>query len=172
MKLTHKQNQGGTNMSFTTRMTEQFIQNMYQKTTGATKYTKNKSKTVGAQPKAVEEAVTYEKSASQVGKATYTKPVAVSQKNDKKEELQAKLNQTYESLSSEAKSYLETLKEKYGDHFVLVIVSCANIILTSRFGRAMHAPTCMAVVFAPIKPVHLIKTMGLLQAHLNLQQPP
>ena len=115
MKLTHKQNQGGTNMSFTTRMTEQFIQNMYQKTTGATKYTKNKSKTVGAQPKAVEEAVTYEKSASQVEKATYTKPVAVSQKNDKKEELQAKLNQTYESLSSEAKSYLETLKEKYGD---------------------------------------------------------
>ena len=113
-------------MSFTTKMTEQFIQNMYQKTTNAIKYTKNKtaSKT-GAQQKVAEEAATYEKSASQTGKATYTKPVAVGQKNDKKDELQAKLDKTYESLSAEAKSYLETLKEKYGD-IQFFVADCAT----------------------------------------------
>ena len=126
MKLKHKRNQGGISMSFTTKMTEQFIQNMYQKTTNVTKYTKNKaaSKT-GAQQKVVEEAATYEKSASQTGKATYTKPVAVGQKNDKKDELQAKLDKTYESLSTEAKTYLETLKEKYGD-IQFFVADCAT----------------------------------------------
>ncbi len=115
-------------MSFTTKMTEQFIQTMYQKTTGTTKYAQNKTankKADNVQQKSVEEAATYEGSVNQTGKATYSKPVAVGQKNDKKDELQAKLDKTYESLSAEAKSYLETLKEKYGDiHFF--VADCAT----------------------------------------------
>lgn len=115
-------------MSFTTKMTEQFIQTMYQKTTGTTKYTQNKTankKAENAQSKNLEEAATYESSVNQTGQATYSKPVAVGQKNDKKDELQAKLDKTYESLSAEAKSYLETLKEKYGD-IQFFVADCAT----------------------------------------------
>ena len=115
-------------MSFTTKITEQFIQTMYQKTTGTTKYAQNKTanKQAGnAQQKNAEEAATYEGSVNQAGKAIYSKPVAVGQKNDKKDDLQAKLDKTYESLSAEAKSYLETLREQYGDiHFF--VADCAT----------------------------------------------
>ena len=42
-----------------------------------------------------------------------------------RDELQAKLDKTYDSLSAEAKSYLETLKEKYGDiHFF--VADCSS----------------------------------------------
>ena len=115
-------------MSFTTKMTEQFIQTMYQKTTGATKYGQNKTankKADNAQQKRAEEAATYEGSVNQTGKATYSKPVSVGQKNDKKDDLQAKLDKTYEALSDEAKSYLETLKEKYGD-ISFFVADCAT----------------------------------------------
>ena len=115
-------------MSFTTRMTEQFIQTMYQKTTSATKNTQNKATNKKAdvmQQQKAEEAAVYESSANQAGKATYSKPVAIHQKNDKKDDLQAKLDKTYESLSKEAKNYLATLKEKYGDiHFF--VADCSS----------------------------------------------
>ncbi len=114
-------------MSFTTKMTEQFIQTMYQKTTGTTKYAQNKamSKKADTTQNKGEEAAVYEGSASQAGKATYSKPVAINQKNDKKDDLQAKLDKTYESLSDEAKDYLATLKEKYGDiHFF--VADCSS----------------------------------------------
>ncbi len=115
-------------MSFTTRMTEQFIQTMYQKTTNTTKSAQSKTankKADAMQQQKAEEAAVYEGSANQVGRATYSKPVAINQKNDKKDDLQAKLDKTYESLSKEAKDYLATLKEKYGDiHFF--VADCSS----------------------------------------------
>ena len=115
-------------MSFTTKMTEQFIQTMYQKTTSKTNYTQSKAanKKADTMPQQKgEEAAVYEGSANQAGKATYSKPVAVNHKSDKKDELQAKLDKTYESLSDEAKDYLAALKEKYGDiHFF--VADCSS----------------------------------------------
>jgi len=104
-------------MNFTTKMTEQFVQTMYQKTTETT-YTKN-GKVQGnrnntSDPKR-EDAAVYEGSVPQQTKATYTKPMAVTQKKEKEDDLQAKLDKTYEALSDEAKDYLASLKEKFGD---------------------------------------------------------
>ena len=102
----------------TTAMTEQYIQTMYQKTKTETTYTKNgklqDAKKTDAGKKE-DQAATYERAASQPAKATYTKPVAVNQKKGKEDDLQAKLDKTYEALSDEAKDYLATLKEKFGD---------------------------------------------------------
>jgi len=105
-------------MRFTaTKMAEQYVQNMYNKPAKETTNTKNDklkdNKNVPA-PKD-EDAATYEGSVKEQPKATYTKPVAVTKKEEKKDDLQAKLDKTYEALSDEAKDYLATLKEKFGD---------------------------------------------------------
>lgn len=117
-------------MKFTaTTMTEQYVQSMYQKTTTETTYTKNgkavNNKNASSAQKQ-EEAAVYEGSVSQPAKATYTKPMAVNQKKDKEEDdLQAKLDKTYEALSDEAKDYLATLKEKFGD-IDFFVADCAT----------------------------------------------
>lgn len=102
----------------TTKVTEQFVQTMYQKTTTETTYTKD-GRTHGkkdAPKRENEDAAVYEGSVRQEGKATYSKPMGVTnKKEDKKNDLQTKLDKTYEALSKEAKDYLATLKEKYGD---------------------------------------------------------
>ncbi len=114
-------------MNFTTKMTEQFVQTMYQKTTTETTYTKNGKAQNGkaADQKKDEDAAVYEGSVKQPEKATYSKPVAVGQKKDKKDDLQAKLDKTYEALSDEAKDYLATLKEKFGD-IDFFVADCAT----------------------------------------------
>ena len=102
----------------TTKMAEQYVQNMYNKPAKETTYTKNdKAQANKNVPNQKEDnAATYEGSVTQQPKATYTKPMAVTQKKeDKKDDLQAKLDKTYEALSDEAKDYLATLKEKFGD---------------------------------------------------------
>ena len=96
-------------MNFTTtKMTEQFVQTMYQKTTTETTYTKNgkvpSNKTANPDKKE-DNAAVYEGSVNQPAKTTYTKPVAVNQKKDKKDDLQTKLDKTYEALSDEAKDF-------------------------------------------------------------------
>ena len=114
-------------MSFTTKMTEQFVQTMYQKTTETT-YTKNGKTQNGKQAapgQKEDNAAVYEGSVPQQTKATYTKPVAVSQKKDKEDDLQTKLDKTYEALSDEAKDYLATLKEKFGD-IDFFVADCAT----------------------------------------------
>lgn len=121
-------------MSFTTKMTEQFVQTMYQKTTETT-YTKNGKvqngkNTVPGQKE--DNAAVYEGSVTQQPKATYSKPVAVAQKKDKKDDLQAKLDKTYEALSDEAKDYLATLKEKFGD-IDFFVADCATDEEMSRY---------------------------------------
>lgn len=120
--------QGGFFMNFTTKMTEQFIQTMYQKTTTETTYTKNE-KVQGSKAEASarkeEDAAVYEGSVKQPGKATYTKPVGVAKNKDKKDDLQTKLDKTYEALSDEAKDYLATLKEKFGD-IDFFVADCAT----------------------------------------------
>ena len=104
-------------MKFTaTKLAEQYVQNMYNKPVKETANTKNdklNNKSVPA-PKD-EDAATYEGSVKEPPKATYTKPVAVTKKEEKKDDLQTKLDKTYEALSDEAKDYLATLKEKFGD---------------------------------------------------------
>lgn len=124
-------------MNFTTTtMTEQFVQTMYQKTTTETTYTKNgkvpASKADAKNPKQEDTAAVYEGSVNQPAKATYTKPMAVNQKKDKEDELQAKLNKTYEALSSEAKDYLAQLKEKFGD-IDFFVADCATDEEMSRY---------------------------------------
>ena len=115
-------------MNFTTKMTEQYVQTMYQKTTETT-YTKNGKVPNGknAVPGQKEEdAATYEGSVTQQPKATYSKPMAVTKKQEeKKDDLQTKLDKTYEALSEEAKAYLETLKEKFGD-IDFFVADCAT----------------------------------------------
>ncbi len=120
-------------MSFTTKMTEQFVQTMYQKKTETT-YTKNgKAQNAKADAaKKEEDAAVYEGSVKQPEKATYTKPVAVNQKKDKKDDLQTKLDKTYEALSDEAKDYLATLKEKFGD-IDFFVADCATDEEMSRY---------------------------------------
>ena len=115
-------------MSFTTKtMTEQLVQNMYQKTTDTT-YTKNgkAQNNKNAEAAKNDEAAVYEGSVKQPAKAaTYTKPVAVNKNKDKKDDLQTKLDKTYEALSDEAKDYLATLKEKFGD-IDFFVADCAT----------------------------------------------
>lgn len=114
-------------MSFTTKMTEQFVQTMYQKTTETT-YTKNgkvQNNKTATPDRKEEDAAVYEGSVKQPEKTTYTKPVAVSKNKDKKDDLQAKLDKTYEALSEEAKDYLATLKEKFGD-IDFFVADCAT----------------------------------------------
>ena len=122
-------------MSFTTKMTEQFVQTMYQKTTETT-YTKNgkAQNNKNAVPGQKEDnAAVYEGSVPQQTKATYTKPMAVTQKKeDKKDDLQTKLDKTYEALSQEAKDYLATLKEKFGD-IDFFVADCASDEEMSRY---------------------------------------
>lgn len=114
-------------MSFTTKMTEQFVQSMYQKKTETT-YTKNgkaqnnKNNVPGQKE---DNAAVYEGSVPQQTKATYTKPMAVTQKKEKEDDLQAKLDKTYEALSDEAKDYLASLKEKFGD-IDFFVADCAT----------------------------------------------
>ena len=117
-------------MSFTTTtMTEQFVQTMYQKTTTETTYTKNGKAPNGKNPvngQKDDNAAVYEGSVVQQPKATYSKPVAVAQKKeDKNDDLQTKLDKTYEALSDEAKDYLATLKEKFGD-IDFFVADCAT----------------------------------------------
>ena len=122
-------------MSFTTKMTEQFVQTMYQKTTETT-YTKNgkAQNNKNAVPGQKEDnAAVYEGSVPRQTKATYTKPMAVTQKKeDKKDDLQTKLDKTYEALSQEAKDYLATLKEKFGD-IDFFVADCASDEEMSRY---------------------------------------
>jgi len=104
-------------MNFTTtKMAEQYVQNMYNKPAKETTY-KNDKPVKNAVPGQKEDtAASYEGSVIEQPKATYSKPVAVAQKKEnKKDDLQAKLDKTYEALSDEAKDYLATLKEKFGD---------------------------------------------------------
>ena len=118
----------------TTTMTEQLVQTMYQKSATETTYTKNgkaqNDKNAGANRD--EGAAVYEGSVQQPAKTTYTKPVAVAQKKDKKDDLQAKLNKTYEALSDEAKDYLAQLKEKFGD-IDFFVADCASDEEMSRY---------------------------------------
>ncbi len=123
-------------MNFTTtKMTEQYVQNMYQKPAAETAYTKNgkahngKNNIPGQKD---ENAAVYEGSVAREPKATYTKPVAVAQKKDKEDDLQAKLHKTYEALSDEAKDYLATLKEKFGD-IDFFVADCATDEEMSRY---------------------------------------
>ena len=105
-------------MNFTTtKMAEQYVQNLYKKP-ATEAYTKNGKAQNGKTPvpgMKEENAASYEGSVTQQPKATYTKPVAVTRKEEKKDDLQTKLDKTYEALSDEAKEYLATLKEKFGD---------------------------------------------------------
>lgn len=124
-------------MNFTTtKMTEQFVQTMYQKTTTETTYTKNgkvQGNKAASADRKEDEAAVYEGSVAQPAKTTYTKPLAVNQKKEEKEDdLQAKLDKTYEALSDEAKDYLAQLKEKFGniDFFV---ADCATDEEMSRY---------------------------------------
>ena len=73
-------------MNFTTtNMTEQLVQNMYQKSVKETSYMKNdktrNNQNTGAATE--EEAAVYEGSVRQPAKATYTKPVSLASKKDK-----------------------------------------------------------------------------------------
>ena len=105
-------------MRFTaTKLAEQYVQNMYNNPAKATAYTKDSKQqaTKNAVAAKAGDAAVYEGSVEQA-KAAYTKPVAVAQKQEeKKDDLQTKLDKTYEALSDEAKEYLATLKEKFGD---------------------------------------------------------
>jgi len=111
----------------TTKMAEQYVQNMYNKPVKETTYNKKDKVQDGKVPSQKEgDAASYEGSVPQQTKATYTKPVAVTQKKDnKKDELQTKLDKTYEALSDEAKDYLATLKEKFGD-IDFFVADCAT----------------------------------------------
>ena len=114
--------------NFTTSMTEQYVQNLYQKNAEAAKNAnaKQPNKTnAGKQPAEYEEnAAVYEGSVTKPENAgTYTKPVSVNAK--KRNDLQTKLDKTYEALSDEAKSYLEELKAKFGD-IDFFVADCAT----------------------------------------------
>ena len=111
----------------TTKMAEQYVQNLYNKPAKETTYNKNdkvsgKNTIPGCKE---EDAATYEGSVAQPAKATYTKPMAVTQKKEKEDSLQTKLDKTYEALSDEAKEYLATLKEKFGD-IDFFVADCAT----------------------------------------------
>lgn len=118
-------------MSFTTKMTEQYVQSMYQKATQKT-YTKTQNKDVIPGQKDSDEAAVYEGSVNPKKNVTYQKPLAVTYKNEKKDDLQAKLDKTYEALSEEAKDYLATLKEKFGD-IDFFVADCATDEEMSRY---------------------------------------
>ncbi len=114
-------------MNFTAKMTEQYVQTMYQKTTETT-YSKNgkaASKKSDASHRKSDEAAVYEGSVKEQPKATYSKPMSVAHKKDEKEDLQTKLDKTYETLSEEAKDYLASLKEKFGD-IDFFVADCAT----------------------------------------------
>lgn len=113
-------------MNFTTtKMAEQYVQNMYNKPATETTYKKSDKVQNGKNlvpGQKADDAASYEGSVVQQPKATYTKPMAVTQKKD---DLQAKLDKTYEALSDEAKDYLATLKEKFGD-IDFFVADCAT----------------------------------------------
>jgi len=113
----------------TTKMAEQYVQNMYNKPAKETTYTKNDKVQNGKNKvpyQKEDSAATYEGSVTEQPKATYSKPVAVaSKKEDKKDDLQTKLDKTYEALSDEAKDYLASLKEKFGD-IDFFVADCAT----------------------------------------------
>lgn len=114
--------------NFTTNMTEQYVQNLYQKNAESAKaaYQKQNGKgnTEKVRSEKEEAAAVYEGSVTQPGKAvTYKKPVSVGE--NKKNDLQAKLGTTYEKLSAEAKEYLEELKAKFGD-IDFFVADCAS----------------------------------------------
>ena len=115
--------------NFNTKMTEQYVQNMYQKNAENAKavYEKNQGKKADTAKKSAEyedEAAVYEGSVQQENKTgTYTKPVAVNA--NKKNDLQTKLDETYANLSDEAKAYLEELKAKFGD-IDFFVADCAT----------------------------------------------
>ncbi len=116
-------------MTFTTKMTEQYVQNLYQQNAKNTKDVKeayNRSQPKKAdgqakQPEQEENAAVYDGSVQHEKPATYTRPMAMNKKND----LQTKLDATYEALSEEAKSYLEELKAKFGD-IDFFVADCAT----------------------------------------------
>lgn len=117
---------------FTTNMSENYVQQMYQNAMGPkhsnevkdTKnlYKKNETKNpVDQKETKEEEAAVYEGSTGKTEKAvTYQKP-KVAKQND----LQTKLSETYEKLSDEAKNYLDELKAKYGD-IEFFVADCAS----------------------------------------------
>ena len=114
--------------NFTTKMTEQYVQNLYNKNAeGAKAYEKGQGKKADAAAKNTEhenEAAVYEGSVKQENKAgTYTKPVISI--NTNRNDLQAKLSKTYANLSEEAKAYLEELKAKFGD-IDFFVADCAT----------------------------------------------
>lgn len=117
-------------MNFTTsKMAEQYVQNMYKRPSTETTYTKNGKVQNGKNsvPDQKEDnAAVYEGSVARQPKATYTKPMAVTQKKEEqKDDLQTKLDKTYEALSDEAKDYLAALKEKFGD-IDFFVADCAT----------------------------------------------
>ncbi len=110
----------------TTKMAEQYVQSTYNKPAKETTYKNDKASKNAVPAQKEDTAATYEGSVAQQPKATYTKPVAVNQKKEnKKDDLQAKLDKTYEALSKEAKDYLATLKEKFGD-IDFFVADCAT----------------------------------------------
>ena len=108
-------------MSFTTKMTEQYVQQMYQNNTNTRGRAKsNKAADDMWQRSQSGKAAVYEPSDKQAERsATYQKPGAVAKK-DQDEEMKAHLQEVYDGLSTEAKEYLEELKDKFGniDFFV------------------------------------------------------
>ncbi len=117
-------------MNFTTtKMAEQYVQNMYKKPAAdKTTYTKNSkvpNDKAGRPGEKDDNAAVYEGSVNQEKKATYAKPMGVTQKKEKEDDLQAKLNKTYEALSDTAKDYLASLKEKFGD-IDFFVADCAT----------------------------------------------
>ncbi len=111
-------------MSFTTKMTEQYVQQLYQNNTGAKDKARNNKTADNVWQKnqrAAEEekAAVYEPSNRAERSATYQRPAAVAKK-EQDDELKSHLEKVYEGLSTKAKEYLEQLKDKFGniDFFV------------------------------------------------------
>lgn len=116
---------------FTTKMTANYVQQMYQNAMGtkhdnAVKGAKNHSKSderksVNQKEDKQDKAAVYEGNANKTEKAvTYQKP-----KTTKQSDLQTKLSETYEKLSKEAKDYLAELKAKFGD-IEFFVADCAS----------------------------------------------
>ena len=121
-------------MKFTaTKLAEQYVQSTYQKPVKETASAKKENAASKTNNSQEGEAASYEGSVTQQPKATYSKPVSVAQKKeDKKDDLQTKLDKTYEALSDEAKDYLATLKEKFGD-IDFFVADCATDEEMSRY---------------------------------------
>ncbi|MBE5951876.1 MAG: hypothetical protein E7260_09845 [Lachnospiraceae bacterium] len=116
--------------NFNTNMTEQYVQNLYRKNAENAKkaYESNQGKkqrdSAKKETQYNDEAAVYEGSVAPEQKTgAYSRPVSVN--SNKKNDLQAKLEETYANLSDAAKDYLEELKAKFGD-IDFFIADCAT----------------------------------------------